>query len=89
DAEDLPFPNDYADRYVSAGSIEYWPDPQRGINEAYRVLKPEGIACIIGPVHPTFWFSRIMADMWMLFPEEEEYIQWFKHAGFEDVKLKR
>lgn len=27
DVEDLPFPTDYADRYISAGSIEYWPDP--------------------------------------------------------------
>lgn len=24
DAEDLPFPTDSFDRYVSAGSIEYW-----------------------------------------------------------------
>lgn len=31
DAEDLPFENDTFDRYVSAGSIEYWPEPQRGI----------------------------------------------------------
>ncbi|KAJ7954817.1 2-methyl-6-phytyl-1,4-hydroquinone methyltransferase, chloroplastic-like [Quillaja saponaria] len=54
DAEDLPFPTDYTDRYVSAGSIEYWPDPQRGIKEAYRVLKIGGKACLIGPVHPTF-----------------------------------
>jgi hypothetical protein len=27
--------------------------------------------------------------MWMLFPKEEEYIDWFKKAGFKDVKLKR
>src|SRR4051794_9657307 len=39
DAEDLPFENDSFDRYVSAGSIEYWPDPQRGIAEAYRVVR--------------------------------------------------
>ena len=36
DAEDLPFHTDSFDRYVSAGSIEYWPEPQRGIKEAYR-----------------------------------------------------
>lgn len=58
DAEDLPFKTDEFDRYVSAGSIEYWPDPQRGICEAYRVIKPGGLACLIGPVHPTFWLSR-------------------------------
>lgn len=70
-------------------SIEYWPDPQRGIKEAYRVLRLGGLACLIGPVYPTFWLSRFFADMWMLFPKEEEYIEWFKKAGFKDVKLKR
>jgi MPBQ/MSBQ methyltransferase len=75
--------------YVFSLSIEYWPDPQRGIVEAYRVLKAGGIACIIGPVRPTYWFSRFLADLWMLFPEEEDYIEWFTKAGFKDVKLKR
>lgn len=89
DAEDLPFETDSADRYVSAGSIEYWPEPQRGICEAYRVIKPGGLACIIGPVHPTHPVSRFFADAWMLFPTEEEYIEWFKQAGFVDVKIKR
>ncbi|XP_020579762.1 2-methyl-6-phytyl-1,4-hydroquinone methyltransferase, chloroplastic-like isoform X1 [Phalaenopsis equestris] len=63
DEEDLPFPTDSVDRYVSAGSIEYWPDPQRGIVEAYRFLKLGVPACIIGPVYPSFWFSRFFADM--------------------------
>jgi len=70
-------------------SIEYWPDPQRGIKEAYRVLRSGGVACVIGPVYPTFWLSRFFADMWMLFPKEEEYIEWFQKAGFKDVELKR
>lgn len=70
-------------------SIEYWPDPQRGIKEAYRVLKLGGKACLIGPVYPTYWLSRFFADAWMLFPKEEEYIEWFEKAGFDDVQLKR
>lgn len=70
-------------------SIEYWPDPQRGVKEAYRVLKLGGKACVIGPVYPTFWLSRFFADVWMLFPKEEEYIEWFEKAGFKDVQLKR
>ena len=89
DAEDLPFPTDSFDRYTSAGSIEYWPEPQRGIAEAYRVLKPGGLACVIGPVRPTHPFSRAMADAWMLFPEEREYLDWFEKAGFSDVRLTR
>ena len=35
DAEALPFATDSQDRYVSTGSIEYWPDPQRAIAEAW------------------------------------------------------
>jgi len=89
DAEDLPFETDSADRYTSSGSIEYWPEPQRGISEAYRVIKPGGLACLIGPVYPTFWLSKLMADAWMLFPTEAEYVDWFTKAGFTDVQIKR
>ena len=89
DAEDLPFADGSFDRYVSCGSIEYWPEPQRGIAEAYRVVRKGGTACVVGPVRPTYALSRAMADLWMLFPEEDEYLQWFKRAGFENVKLTR
>lgn len=43
--------------------------------QAYRVIKPGGLACMIGPVHPTHPVSRFFADVWMLFPTEEEYIE--------------
>ena len=42
--------------------------------EAYRVIKQGGLACMIGPVHPTFWLSSFFADAWMLFPTEQEYL---------------
>ncbi|MCE0481085.1 hypothetical protein HAX54_038483 [Datura stramonium] len=76
DAEDLPFPTDTFDRYVSAGReyeaitvnsclenlgncIEYWPDPQRGIKETYRILTIGG--CLHGgPVYPAFWLSTFL-----------------------------
>lgn len=87
DAENLPFDSGYADRYTSAGSIEYWPEPQRGIAEAYRVLKPGGLATIIGPVRATNAFSRFWCDLWMLFPMETEYRKWYAAAGFENIKV--
>lgn len=87
DAENLPFQSGEFDRYTSAGSIEYWPEPQRGITEAYRVLKPGGVATMIGPVRATNWFSRFWCDLWMLFPMESEYIKWFTAAGFTDLKI--
>ena len=85
DAEALPFEPDRFDRYVSAGSIEYWPSPERGIAEAYRVLKPDGLALIVGPVPPGDRILRRLAELWMLFPTEAQYRDWFERAGFEDV----
>ncbi len=87
DAEALPFPDDSFDRYVSAGSIEYWPDPQRGIAEAYRVLREGGVGVVMGPVRPAGRIVRALADVWMLFPSVSEYREWFERAGFSDVQV--
>lgn len=87
DAENIPAETDSFDRYVSAGSIEYWPNPQKGINESYRVIKPGGIALMIGPLLPYKTIPRLMANTWMLFPTEEEYKTWYKNAGFEDIQF--
>ena len=88
DAEDLPFATDEFDRYVSCGSIEYWPDPQRAIAEAYRVVKPGGIALVVGPLPPRKAFARRLADAWMLFPREDEYREWMRAAGFADIRTR-
>jgi MPBQ/MSBQ methyltransferase len=87
DAEALPFGEGEFDRYVSAGSIEYWPDPQRAVTEAYRVLAAGGRALVIGPVRPANAVLRALADAWMLFPTEEQYREWFERAGFAGVEL--
>lgn len=87
DAEEIPVPTDWFDRYVSAGSIEYWPNPQKGITEAYRVIKPGGIAVLIGPLEPQNAFARYMANTWMLFPTDDEYRMWYERAGFTDIKV--
>jgi MPBQ/MSBQ methyltransferase len=88
DAEHIPFPTDHFDRYVSAGSIEYWPDPQQGIAESYRVIKPGGIALNIGPLEPQNRFSRWIANTWMLFPSEAEFRGWYEKAGFTDIQVR-
>ncbi|MGJ3253107.1 MAG: methyltransferase domain-containing protein [Elainellaceae cyanobacterium] len=86
DVEELPFPTDHFDRYVSAGSIEYWPNPQRAIAEAYRVIKPGGVALIIGPLQRQNPLTRWLSDTWMLFPPEHDYIRWYDQAGFTDIQ---
>jgi MPBQ/MSBQ methyltransferase len=86
DAEALPFATDSRDRYVSTGSIEYWPDPQRAIAEAYRVLRPGGVALLAGPLRRTHPLARALSDAWMLFPAEEDYVAWFERAGFASIE---
>jgi MPBQ/MSBQ methyltransferase len=87
DAEDLPFPDDAFDRYISSGSIEYWPDPERAIREAHRVLRPGGLAMVAGPLPPSGRAARWLADAWMLFPSRADYVRWFEAAGFADVRV--
>jgi MPBQ/MSBQ methyltransferase len=88
DAEALPFGTDEFDRYVSCGSIEYWPDPQAAIAEAYRVIRPGGTALIVGPLPPERPLARRLADLWMLFPAEGEYRGWMEAAGFTDLRVR-
>ena len=87
DAESLPVTTNSYDAYVSAGSIEYWPHPGQGVREAYRVIKPGARATIIGPIEPPTAWGRFLANTWMLFPKEVEYMQWYQQAGFEDVRI--
>ena len=47
-AESLPFPDDTVDLVVSRGSIFFWDDPIKGLQEVHRVLRPGGKAYIGG-----------------------------------------
>src|SRR5918995_3364485 len=86
DAEALPFPDDSFDRYISCGSIEYWPDPARAIAEAHRVVRPGGTVLVVGPLQPRRRLARLLADAWMLFPTDAEYRGWFERAGLEEIE---
>lgn len=55
DAQDLPFRDGFADLVVSRNSLFEWPAPLAGFKEAYRILKPGGVAFMGGG------FSRLMA----------------------------
>jgi MPBQ/MSBQ methyltransferase len=87
DAEDLPLPADAFDRYISCGSIEYWPDPERAIREAHRILRPGGVAMVAGPLPPSGRVARRLADAWMLFPSRADYVRWFEAAGFDEIRV--
>jgi ubiquinone/menaquinone biosynthesis C-methylase UbiE len=48
DATEILVPNDMYDLVISRGSLWFWSDQQKGLAEAYRVLKPGGMAYIGG-----------------------------------------
>jgi len=47
-AEDMPFPDNSVDLLVSRGSIFFWDDPVKGLQEVYRVLRTGAKAYIGG-----------------------------------------
>jgi ubiquinone/menaquinone biosynthesis C-methylase UbiE len=47
-AEQMPFPDNSVDLVVSRGSVFFWKDPVKGLQEVYRVLRPGGKAMIGG-----------------------------------------
>jgi ubiquinone/menaquinone biosynthesis C-methylase UbiE len=52
-ADALPFADHSFDTIVSTGSIHHWKNPEAGLNEVYRVLKPGGYALMYDIVSDT------------------------------------
>jgi len=50
DVQNLPYPNNSLDLYLSFGVIEHFENgPKKALSEAFRVLKPKGVAIIETP----------------------------------------
>lgn len=48
DAQDMPFPDDYADVIFSRGTLIFIPDIGKALREVDRILKPTGVAFLGG-----------------------------------------
>ncbi len=86
DAENLPFRNEVFDASISAGSIEYWPHPAKGVQEMARVTKKGGRVVILAPRKPDNRIVRKFAESIMLFPSTQQMVLWMEKAGLEDIK---
>lgn len=67
DVEALPFKDCFADFVVSRGSVGFWKNPERGLSEIYRILKPGGVAYAgvgCGRYLPATMRDRIYSSMW-------------------------
>ncbi len=49
DGEQLPFPHSSFDYVMNIGSLEHYINPEAGMSEIARILKPDGKACILLP----------------------------------------
>ncbi|MCF4152183.1 class I SAM-dependent methyltransferase [Dethiosulfovibrio sp. F2B] len=64
DVKALPFEDGFADFVMSRGSIWFWEEPEKGLSEVYRILKPGGVAVIgggLGRYVPDSMRRRIVA----------------------------
>ncbi|MGB7076028.1 MAG: methyltransferase domain-containing protein [Xanthobacteraceae bacterium] len=50
DAENLPFDEEQFDGLITRLAVHHFVDPQRALNEMFRVLRPHGIAVIVDVV---------------------------------------
>ena len=62
-AEELPFPDHSTQLIVSRGSIFFWEDQSKALDEIYRVLAPGGWACIGGGFGNEKLFLQIQEKM--------------------------
>jgi len=72
DMQALPFEEDTFDFVISDQVIEHLENPQRAIDESYRVLKEGGVAlhttCFMNRVHPCpedYWRFSISASKYL------------------------
>jgi len=75
----MPFPDNSVDLVVSHGSIFFWDDQVKGLQEVYRVLRPGGKAMIGGGVGSAY-------PQWAA---EEFFRRRREHFGKADTKKKR
>ena len=77
----LPIESDVADTVISLSVMEHLCEPQTMLNEAFRILKPEGV--IILQVPWQWWIHEAPHDYFRYTPYGLKYM--FEKAGFKEV----
>jgi ubiquinone/menaquinone biosynthesis C-methylase UbiE len=95
-AENIPYPDSTFDHAVSAGSFSFWSQPERGLAEVGRVLKPGGklhIAdvCAEEPIWLTggVRLFNLCSPYKMNIYSSEKFREFLREAGFTGVQQRR
>jgi SAM-dependent methyltransferase len=98
-AERMPLPSESVDLVFSRGSIFFWDDPVKGLQEVNRVLRPGGAAMIGGGLGSKFpeWARREFVRRrhgnrkptkeFARLRNPETFRQWARKAGIKDFKV--
>jgi SAM-dependent methyltransferase len=79
----LPIEMASADTVVSLSVLEHLCEPQTMLNEAFRILKPEGVMILQVPWQ--WWIHEAPYDFYRYTPHGLEYL--LKKAGFVDIRF--
>ncbi len=87
EGESLPLPDGTADAVFANMYLHHATIPAQAIAEMARVLRPGGRLVITDlDRHDHFWMAKEMADIWLGF-ERTQIEEWYRAAGFADVKV--
>ncbi|NLC59140.1 MAG: class I SAM-dependent methyltransferase [Armatimonadetes bacterium] len=97
DAQNLPLRDGFADLVVSRNSLFQWPDKIAGIKEAYRILKPGGVAYLGGgfsrllsaddTARLVAWSEKKRANEGDLVKMPADLVDQLRHAGIERARV--
>lgn len=83
----LPIENSSVDYAFANMFLHHVNDPQKAIDEMYRILKPGGKLVITDLDEHEFTFLKTeQHDVWMGFDRDQVKL-WFKQAGFKSVEI--
>lgn len=88
-AEEIPWEANFFQHVISVESAYYWPEPDRGLREIFRVTSPGGSAWILinyyrDNPHCHQWGQHYRTPTHLL--SAEEWAEHFRNAGFGEVQ---
>lgn len=87
DIERVPLADNSVDLAILSQALHHAQHPQRGVEEAHRILKPGGQVLILDLAEHTFEKAReLYADVWLGFKESALH-GFLKQAGFHHVEV--